>query len=159
MAREKGTATSSKAGGATPLGLEQATFLDLLRAANRLNQGVVEVLKPAGLTSTQYNVLRILKGSGGPLACGEMGERMVSRDPDVTRLLDRLEREGLIRRSRSPEDRRVVVTEITAEGLRVVEELEEPVARVHREQLGHLGEEKLRQLGRLLEEAMAGDDG
>lgn len=132
--------------------LEQATFLDLLRTANRLSQGVVAVLRPAGLTPTQYNVLRILRGSAGPLTCGEMGERMIARDPDVTRLLDRLEKQGLISRSRSSEDRRVVVTEITAEGLRTLEELDEPVARLHREQLGHLGGEKLRRLARLLEE-------
>lgn len=139
--------------------LEQATFLDLLRTANRLTQAVVDLLRPAGLTPTQYNVLRILRGSGGPLTCGEIGERMIAHDPDVTRLLDRLQRQGLIRRARSSEDRRVVVTEITAEGLRVLEELDAPVARLHEGQLGHLGADRLRELGSLLEQARGSGEG
>ncbi|HZD04748.1 MAG TPA: MarR family transcriptional regulator [Longimicrobiales bacterium] len=139
-----------------PLSLEQVTFLDLLRTSNRLGEGVVEVLRPAGLTPTQYNVLRILRGSGHPLTCGEIGERMITRDPDVTRLLDRLLKRGLVTRARSRKDRRVVVTDITAEGLRILQELDEPVARLHREQLGHLGPDRLRELGRLLEEAREG---
>lgn len=136
--------------------LEQDTFLDLLRAANRLSQGVADLLRPAGLTPTQYNVLRILRGSDGPLTCGEMGARMIARDPDVTRLLDRLEKQGLIRRTRSEEDRRVVVTEISSQGLEILSELDEPVVRLHREQLGHLGKDRLRELRALLGEAVEG---
>ena len=152
--RNDAVSTAEGAGVRRSVGLEQSTFLDLLRAANRLSQGVVEVLKPAGLTPTQYNVLRILRGSGEPLTCGEMADRMIARDPDVTRLLDRLEKQGLIRRERSREDRRVVITEITDDGLTVLSALDEPVARLHRAQLGHLGEEKLGTLARLLEEAL-----
>lgn len=154
----EGKTASTKEGSSerTDVSLEQATFLDLLRTANRLSQGVVEVLRPAGLTPTQFNVLRILRGSRRPLTCGEMGERMIARDPDVTRLLDRLDKQGLVTRSRSREDRRVVVTEITEKGLALLEDLDEPVARLHREQLGHLGPEKLRELGLLLGEAREG---
>jgi DNA-binding MarR family transcriptional regulator len=137
--------------------LEHATFLNLLQAANELTQGVAELLKPAGLTPTQYNVLRVLRGAGEePLTCGEMGERLIARDPDVTRLLDRLERAGLIARERSEEDRRVVVTRITEKGKRLVDRLDEPVSQLHREQLGHLGKEKLTALAELLEQAREG---
>jgi DNA-binding MarR family transcriptional regulator len=137
-------------------GLEQATFLNLLHAANELTQGVAELLKPWGLTVAQYNVLRVLRGSSQGLACGEMGERLIAKDPDVTRLLDRLERGGLISRSRSEEDRRVVVTEITDRGRKLVDKLDEPVAQLHRDQLAHLGREKLTALAELLEEAREG---
>jgi DNA-binding MarR family transcriptional regulator len=137
--------------------LEHATFLNLLQAANELTQGVAELLKPAGLTPTQYNVLRVLRGAGEePLTCGEMGDRLIARDPDVTRLLDRLERNGLISRERSEEDRRVVVTRITEKGRRLVDRLDEPVSQLHRVQLGHLGKEKLAALAELLEEAREG---
>lgn len=137
-------------------GLEQATFLNLLQAANELTQGVAELLKPAGLTPTQYNVLRVLRGAGEPLTCGEMGDKLIARDPDVTRLADRLERSGLISRTRSDEDRRVVVTRITDKGKRLVDKLDEPVAQLHRDQLAHLGREKLSALAELLEEAREG---
>jgi DNA-binding MarR family transcriptional regulator len=137
-------------------GLEQATFLNLLHAASELTQGVAELLKPWGLTVTQYNVLRVLRGSSEGLACGEMSERLINKDPDVTRLLDRLERTGLIIRSRSEEDRRVVVTEITEKGKKLVDKLDEPVAQLHRDQLSHLGKEKLAALAELLDEARAG---
>ena len=137
--------------------LEHATFLNLLQAANELTQGVAELLKPAGLTPTQYNVLRVLRGAGEePLTCGEMGDRLIARDPDVTRLLDRLERNGLISRERSEEDRRVVVTRITEKGRRLVDRLDEPVSQLHRDQLGHLGKEKLAALAELLQEARDG---
>jgi DNA-binding MarR family transcriptional regulator len=135
--------------------LEQEAYLNMQRTANLLVQGVAEVLKPAGLTPTQYNVLRILRGAEEPRTCGEVGERMVTRDPDVTRILDRLESQGLIRRERSAEDRRVVVTEITAKGRDLVDELDGPVARLHAEQLGHMSGNDLRTLNSLLEEARA----
>lgn len=137
-------------------GLEQATFLNLLHAASELTQGVAELLKPWGLTVAQYNVLRVLRGASEGLACGEMGERLINKDPDVTRLLDRLDRNGLITRSRSEQDRRVVVTEITEKGRKLVDKLDEPVSQLHRAQLSHLGKEKLAALAELLEEAREG---
>ncbi|MGD2067137.1 MAG: MarR family transcriptional regulator [Gemmatimonadota bacterium] len=133
--------------------LEQAAYLSMQRTANLLVQGFTELLRPRGLTATQYNVLRILRGAASPLTCSEVGGRMIAHDPDVTRLLDRLEKQGLVRRERSSEDRRVVVTEITAEGKRLTDDLDEPVARLHQEQLGHMGDGKLRTLVSLLSEA------
>lgn len=136
--------------------LEADVFVNLLRTADALARGAETLLKPTGLSSTQYNVLRILRGAGTEgLACSEVGCRMISRDPDITRLLDRMESRGLIARTRGKEDRRVVKTRITAEGLRVLEKLDAPVQELHRRQLHHLPAKELRQLSRLLERARA----
>ena len=85
---------------------EEAAYLDLLRTADVLTRGAIGVLKAEDLSTTQYNVLRILRGSPQGLTCGEIASRMITRDPDVTRLLDRLEKRGLISRSRESRDRR-----------------------------------------------------
>src|SRR5271170_3422309 len=92
---------------------EEAAFLDLLRATDMLTRGVIGVLKTEDLSMTQYNVLRILRGATDGLPCGEIASRMITRDPDITRLLDRLEKRGLITRSRDIKDRRTVVARIT----------------------------------------------
>ncbi|MGO9433726.1 MAG: MarR family winged helix-turn-helix transcriptional regulator [Terracidiphilus sp.] len=130
---------------------EEATFLDLLRTTDMLSRGLAQVLKTEALSSTQYNVLRILRGSPEGLPCGEVANRMITRDPDVTRLLDRLEKRALISRSRETKDRRTVMARITTEGLRVLARLDEPVRGAHRKQLGHLGRERLRALTELLQ--------
>ncbi len=136
--------------------LEDEAFLNLQCTADALLQGVAAALKPVGLSPTQYNVLRILRGAGGGgLACREIAERMITRDPDVTRLLDRLEERRLVIRTRDREDRRVITTRITEEGLRILEKLDEPLAALHVQQLGHLGDEQLRSLIGLLELARA----
>ncbi len=133
---------------------ELEAFLNLQRTADALARGLAEVLKPAGLSGPQYNILRILRGtSPAGCACRELGERMVTRDPDITRLLDRLEARGLVARERGREDRRVVKTCITEKGLRVLAELDAPIMALHRRLLGHLGERRLRTLIRLLEAA------
>jgi len=111
------------------------------------------VLKAAEISPTQYNVLRILRGAGDALACGEIADRMITREPDMTRLLDRLEKRRLITRARQQADRRVVATRITPKGLELLESLDAPVIQMHKRQLGHLGQAKLRQLIELLEEA------
>src|SRR5713226_4768661 len=129
---------------------EEATFLDLLRTTDMLSRGPAQVLKTEDLSATQYNVLRILRGSPEGLACGEIASRMITRDPDVTRLLDRLEKRGLISRCRETKDRRTVMARITSEGLRLLAGLDEPVQEAHRKQLGHLGRERLRALTELL---------
>lgn len=134
--------------------LEQEVSLTLERLTNDLGAQFAEVLKVAGVTTAQYNVLRILRGAGeGGLACSEIGERMVTRDSDMTRLLDRMEKSSLVSRMRDTADRRIVKTHITKEGLDVLAELDTPVMDLHRRQLGHLGEEKLTKLLALLEEA------
>ena len=136
---------------------EQEVFLNVLRAADALTRGLEELLKPHGLSPTQYNVLRILRGAGeGGFACREIGDRMINRDPDMTRLLDRMEQHGLITRHRQTDDRRVVCSQVTPDGLRVLKELDAPVLKLHRDQLGHLGTEKLRLLSNLLEAARTG---
>jgi DNA-binding MarR family transcriptional regulator len=133
---------------------EEEAFVNLLRTVDVLLQGVAERLKPQGLSPTQYNVLRILRGAEPEgLACRGIGERMISRDPDVTRLLDRLEDRGLVARTRGREDRRVVTTRITDDGLRILGKLEAPIADLHARQLGHLGAARLRTLIDLLEQA------
>jgi DNA-binding MarR family transcriptional regulator len=129
---------------------EEAVFLDLLRTTDMLSRGLVQVLKVEDLSSTQYNVLRILRGAGEGLACGEIASRMITRDPDVTRLLDRLEKRGLISRCRETEDRRTVRARIAPEGLTVLARLDETVQAAHRQQLGHLGRERRLALTELL---------
>jgi DNA-binding MarR family transcriptional regulator len=132
---------------------EEAAFLDLLRTTDMLSRGLVTILKPEDLSSTQYNVLRILRGAPEGLPCGEIAKRMITRDPDITRLLDRLEKRGLISRSREARDRRTVMARITGAGLKLLARLDEPVQAAHRKQLGHLARGRLRLLTGLLREA------
>ena len=132
------------------LSLEETVFLDLLRTSDVLARRIGYVLKDAELSSNQYNVLRILRGAPEGLPCGEIGSRMITRDPDITRLLDRLEKRGLISRTRETKDRRMVLTRISPEGLKLLAQLDEPVQQAHREQLGHLGKDRLRALTELL---------
>ena len=130
---------------------EEAAFLDLLRTTDLLSRGPAQVLRSEGLSATQYNVLRILRGAPEGLPCGEIASRMITRDPDVTRLLDRLEKRGLISRCRETRDRRTVMAQITPDGLKLLSRLDQPVQAAHRKQLGHLGPERLRALAGLLE--------
>jgi DNA-binding MarR family transcriptional regulator len=131
---------------------EEAVYLSLLRTAEWLSRGVTETLSRADLTPTQYNALRILRGAGQEgVSCSEVSERMVTKDSDITRLLDRLEARGLVSREREAKDRRRIVTRITNEGLHVLAELDAPIAEAHRSRLSHLGEKQLASLGKLLE--------
>jgi DNA-binding MarR family transcriptional regulator len=131
--------------------LEQEAYLSLGRTWAVLEHSFAETLKPHGITPTQYNVLRILRGAGGKGLCrNEVMERMIARVPDATRLLDRMEAVGLIARERSAEDRRFVTTRITEEGLRLLAELDAPVERLHREQFSALEARELRALVELL---------
>lgn len=136
--------------------LEQEVFLNLQRTADLLMADIEELLRPHQISPTQYNVLRILRGSRETgLACHEITERMITHDPDMTRLLDRLADRSLISRAREKGDRRVIRVRITAAGLALLRTLDEPVKTAHRKQLGHLGEHRLRVLNRLLEAARA----
>ena len=125
-------------------------FLELLRTTDMLSRRLAPVLKPEDLSPTQYNVLRILRGAPEGLTCGEVASRMITRDPDITRLLDRLEKRNLISRCREAADRRMVLTRIAPEGLALLARLDRPVQEAHRKQLGHLGRERLRTLSELL---------
>jgi DNA-binding MarR family transcriptional regulator len=140
--------------------LEEEAALNVQRTANVLSQGLTELLKQHDLTGTQYNVLRILRGAGEKgLTAGDIGDRMITRDPDVTRLLDRLEKRGLVERWRCTHDRRVVWTRITRAGLDVIGPLDRPITELHDRQLGHLGRDRLQELIELLEAAREAVDG
>lgn len=133
--------------------LEAQAFVSLLRSADLLSRDVEALLKPFALSAAQYNILRILRGAGpAGLACREIGCRLISRDPDITRLLDRMDARGLIVRARETKDRRVVKTRIADEGLRILAELDRPVAEMHRRQFRHFPAKKLRELSRLLDQ-------
>ena len=132
--------------------LEEEVILSIAHTAEYLGSTLSGVFKAADLTPTQYNVLRILRGAGSEgLSCSEIGERMVTKESDITRLLDRIESRGMISRERPANNRRMVITRITEEGLRVLAELDRPVEETNRQLVGHLGKEKLKTLSALLE--------
>jgi DNA-binding MarR family transcriptional regulator len=135
--------------------LQQEVFLEVLRTGHALVEGLVTLLKPFGLTQPQYNVLRILRGAGAAgLPTGEVGARMVaSREPDVTRLLVRMEHQGLVERERRADNRRFVTARITRRGLTVLKALDQPVLEMHAAQLRHMTRHELEQLAELLERA------
>lgn len=136
-----------------PASLEERVFLALLKAADALGQQAEQLTRTADLTGTQYNVLRILRGAGSEgLACRGIGDRMITHDPDITRLLDRLEKQGLIRRQRQKDDRRVVKARITARGLELLRPLDQPMRDLHRRQFRHMIGPRLKNLCDLLEE-------
>jgi DNA-binding MarR family transcriptional regulator len=136
-----------------PSSPEEAAYLELVRTTDMLSRPLSQLLKPEELSSNQYNVLRILRGARGGLPCGEIGNRMITRDPDITRLLDKLEKRELIARWRDAVDRRVVMAKITPAGLKLLARMDEPVQQAHRRQLGHLGRKRLRALTELLQAA------
>jgi len=141
----------SKSGRRRAACAEEAALLDMMRTCDLLSRGPAQVLKTEELSATQYNVLRILRGAPQGLPCGEIASRMITRDPDITRLLDRLEKRELISRCRETKDRRMVMARITPEGLKLLARLDAPVQESHRKQLGHLGRERLRALSELLQ--------
>ena len=127
--------------------------MSLLQTADTLGQEAEQLLKAAGLTGAQYNVLRILRGAEPKgLACRAIGDRMISHDPDMTRLLDRMEKHGLITRERQSDDRRVVKTRISAQGLSLLKTLDQPVRDLHKRQFRHMSAPRLKILSDLLEE-------
>lgn len=127
------------------------TYLALVRANERLQGSASELFKAHGLTQAQYNVLRILRGAGGDgLPCQAIADRLITRVPDVTRLLDRMERDGLVSRERSAEDRRVVFASITKKGQALVDSLDEPVTALHRDQFSGMAAAETQTLEALL---------
>jgi DNA-binding MarR family transcriptional regulator len=133
--------------------LQEEVVIALARTADELHAPMTEVLRASGLSVAQYNVLRILRGAGEEgLPCGEIAARMVRRDPDLTRLLDKLEARGLVRRERGTKDRRVVTATITAEALKLLESLDEPVEASLRQALAHVPRARLRELLEILNE-------
>ena len=138
-----------------PVLLEAQVFIALQKIADALAQEAEQLLKVHGLTGAQYNVLRILRGAEPEgLACSSISDRMISHDPDMTRLLDRMEKRDLITRQRQKDDRRVVKTRITPEGLEVLKGLDEPVREVHKRQFRHIPASRLKTLAELLDQVL-----
>jgi MarR family transcriptional regulator, organic hydroperoxide resistance regulator len=143
-----------------PASLENRVFVALLQTADTLSQDAEQLLKAAGLTGAQYNVLRILRGAEpAGLPCSGIGDRMISHDPDMTRLLDRMEKRSLITRERQTDDRRVVKTRITPQGSNLLKTLDQPVHDLHKRQFRHMRTSRLKTLGALLEEFRASKEG
>jgi DNA-binding MarR family transcriptional regulator len=131
--------------------LHEEAYLSVVRTETVLRDAFDRVLAERGLSRVQYNILRILRGAGANGLCRyEIGERLVSRMPDVSRRLDHMEQAGLISRVRSTEDRRLVNTTLTPEGLSLVNELDEPVQREFQARLGHMTDDQLQSLIDLL---------
>ena len=133
--------------------LEERIFITLLKVADALGQQAEQLTHTAELTGTQYNVLRILRGAGPEgLACRGIGDRMITHDPDITRLLDRMEKRGLLTRERQKDDRRVVKTRITPHGLALLKPLDQPMRDLHKRQFCYMSATRLKTLCDLLEE-------
>jgi MarR family transcriptional regulator, organic hydroperoxide resistance regulator len=159
MASRKTTANSTHASAkrAPAHSLEQDVFIAILKLADALTRQADHLIRTAGFSGVQYNVLRILRGAEPHgLACREIGDRMISHDSDITRLLDRMEKRDLITRERQTDDRRVIKTRITATGLAALAQLDEPVSSMHRHQFAHMSAMRLKTLSALLLEAAAG---
>ena len=136
---------------------EDRLFVAILKSADSLSQEAEHLIKSHNLTMAQYNVLRILRGAEPEgLLCRGISERMISRDPDMTRLLDRMEKRGLITRQRQTDDRRVVKTRITAAGLAALKTLDVPVHEMHKKQFQHMSATRLKTLSNLLRELQGG---
>jgi DNA-binding MarR family transcriptional regulator len=137
-----------------PLSLEAHVFLNLFRTCSLFVGQLNDTLRVADISQPQYNVLRILRGAGETgLPSGEIGERMVNRDPDVTRLLDRMEARGLVSRARDSADRRVITVYLSEHGREVVDSLDAPIQALHQQQFGHLSRSDLKMLDELLSKA------
>src|SRR5688500_11337094 len=140
------------------LSIEGRVFQGVMLAADHPLRGAIEIVRVADLTFPQYNVLRILRGARPEaLSCGAISQRMLTRDSDLTRLLDRLEERGLVRRDRDSRDRRMVTAAITDSGVQLLRRLDEPIDRVHRAQLKHLPRKQLETLRALAEEVRRGE--
>ncbi|QDU59685.1 HTH-type transcriptional regulator MgrA [Planctomycetes bacterium Pan216] len=133
--------------------LEQEVMLNLFRSSDQFENRFGRLFRVHGLTASQYNILRILRGEGKPLPSLEVAERMIRVVPAITGLIDRLEKAGLVTRHRCEKDRRVVYVAITEKATTLLAELDAPVLDLHEELLGHLSRAELKELDRLLEKA------
>jgi DNA-binding MarR family transcriptional regulator len=136
--------------------LEQEAVLNIVRTSDRFQNRFLRLFREHGLTPSQYNVLRILRGEAKPLPCLEIADRMIQVVPAITGLIDRLERQGLVERERCTEDRRVVYVALTDKARELLSELDQPVLELHRRLIGHLSRAELAELSRLLEKARQG---
>jgi DNA-binding MarR family transcriptional regulator len=138
--------------------LQQQVVLNLMRTTRAVEESWIQYLKRTeGISPSQFNILRILRGARpNPVKISEIADRMVTRDPDVTRLVDRLIKQGLVRRERCTDDRRVVFVEITGAGLALLARLDEPVLGYVASAMAGLKPQQLRTLDTLLDEVRAG---
>jgi DNA-binding MarR family transcriptional regulator len=135
--------------------MEEELLVSLLRTTDVLHQRFEQIIRPFNISMTQYNVLRILRGAEpSGRTCGEIGERMIAREPDVTRLLERMEKTGLIKRTRASADRRVVVSRITAAGLKLLDKME-PALREIGGLMKPMGDRRIEKTLKLLDEVRA----
>jgi DNA-binding MarR family transcriptional regulator len=155
MGREGTKKGTTKATSRPGQRLGEAAVIAVLRLANHVTLEIAAQLKPHSLTPSQYNALRILRGAGaGGVTCGQLSERMLTRDPDITRLIDRLERSGWAVRERGDADRRVVTTRITDAGLELLAALDAEVATLDRGLFARVDDARLRQLVEILQEIL-----
>ncbi len=133
--------------------LEQAAILNIWRTSDVLQNRFGKLFREFGITASQYNVLRILRGEAKPMPCLEIAERMIQVVPAITGLIDRLEEQQLVERQRCEQDRRVIYISITSKALTLLKKIDEPIANLHRESIGHLTKAELMDLSRLLEKA------
>lgn len=136
--------------------LEQEAALNVVRSNDLLQIRFARLFREFGLTSAQYNILRILRGENKPLPILEIANRTVTVVPGITGLIDRLEQAGFVQRKRCEEDRRVIYVAITAKAKKLLEELDAPVLELHETLMGHLTKAELKELSRLLEKVRAG---
>ncbi len=132
---------------------EQEAVLNILRTNDQFQNRFGRLFREYGLTSSQYNVLRILRGEGKPMPCLEIAERMIQVVPAITGLIDRLEKHQFVERKRCTEDRRVIYIEITHKALDLLKRMDGPVNEMHKQLIGHLTRSELKELSRLLEKA------
>ncbi len=133
--------------------LEQEATLNILRTNDQYLIRFSRLLRPYGLTPSQYNILRILRGEGAPLPVLEIANRTITVVPGITGLIDRLEKEGFVARQRCPKDRRVIYVALTEKGRKTLAEIDEPLQELHEKLIGHLTKTELKELIRLLEKA------
>jgi DNA-binding MarR family transcriptional regulator len=134
--------------------VHEEALLNLVRTADRISRAMQRIIRPRGVTATQYNVLRILRGAGPEgLTCSEIGSRMLTADPDITRLLRRLKALKLLRQHQDRRDRRIVRTVITETGLRLLQEMDPTIQAAPGQLLGHMSAKEIAELIRLLERA------
>ncbi|MCA8989694.1 MAG: MarR family transcriptional regulator [Planctomycetaceae bacterium] len=132
---------------------EQVAILNLLKTGDQFQNRLGRLFREYGLTSSQYNVLRILRGEGAPLPALEIASRMIQVVPAITGLIDRLESQDLVQRERCQQDRRVIYVSITGKALKLLAQLDQPLDELHRELIGHMSVKELAQLSKLLEKA------
>jgi len=135
---------------------EQEAVLNLFRTSDRMQHRFAKLFREYGLTPSQYNILRILRGEGKAMPCLEIAQRTITVVPGITGLIDRLEQAGLVSRQRSVEDRRVVNVTITPAGEETLARLDEPLRDLHRKMLAHFSAPEVSELSRLLEKARQG---